>query len=221
MCGRYLLSADPEALARWFGTGIWPDFESRFNIAPSQTVPVVMAAVDGTCEVALVRWGLIPRWSKDRPFKASKFNARAEDAALRPAFREAFARRRCLVPASGFYEWKKVGKGKQPYVIRPTDGNPIAFAGLWERWQDGGEAVESLSILTTEANDLLKPIHERMPVILKPEHYSAWLDARRHKPESLLPMLVPYPDEELTIQRVSSWVSNAKHEGERCLASST
>jgi putative SOS response-associated peptidase YedK len=219
MCGRYLLNTPREAIARWFDGDIPPVLEARYNIAPSQEVPVVRASASGQGrEFAMVRWGLIPSWAKEISFGAHTINARAETIAEKPTYRAAFRRRRCLVPADGFYEWKKVGKEKQPHAIRPADGNPIAFAGLWERWQPaGGEAIESMTIITTQANELLRPLHERMPVILPRERYSIWLDPHLDNPADLLPLLTSYPDEKLTLYRVSSWVSNARHEGEKCL----
>jgi putative SOS response-associated peptidase YedK len=222
MCGRYLFTASREALAQWFRLDDLPmELPARYNVAPSQPVPVVRAKAEGR-ECVLLRWGLIPSWAKDAGFSAHTINARAETLAEKPAYRNAFRRRRCLVPADGFYEWKKVGKEKQPHAIRPRDGNPFAFAGLWEHWQGpGGEVIESTAIVTTSANELLRPLHERMPVILPPEHYAMWLDPRREDTADLLPLLAPYPDKLLNVYRVSNWVSNARHEGERCIAPET
>jgi putative SOS response-associated peptidase YedK len=219
MCGRYLLATPAEAIARWFDFDDAPVIPPRYNVAPSQTVPVVRMAEDRTRrECVLVRWGLVPSWAKDTNFNASTLNARAETLAEKPAFRTSFRRRRCLVPADGFYEWKEVGKKhKQPHVIRPLDGQPLAFAGLWDCWQaPGGETLQSMTIVTTSANALLRPLHERMPVILPPEHYALWLDPRLQKADELLPLLVPYPDALLAVLPVSSYVSNARHEGPRC-----
>jgi putative SOS response-associated peptidase YedK len=220
MCGRYLQTTSREGLASWFGFEGGPALEPRYNVAPSQPVPVVRAAADGKQrELVFVRWGLVPSWARDESFGAKTINARAETLAEKPAFRTVFRRRRCLVPADGFYEWKKVGKHKQPHVIRPLDGNPLAFAGLWDRWENAeGEVLESATIVTTDANDLLRPLHERMPVILPREHYALWLDPQHQQTDDLVPLLVPYPDERLIVSPVSSWVSDARHEGERCLA---
>ncbi len=223
MCGRYLLMSSGAGLANWFGFDEGPALSARYNIAPSQPIPVVRTMADGDKrECVLVRWGLIPSWAKDAAFAAHTINARAETLSEKPAFRAAFRRRRCLVPADGFYEWLKSGKAKLPHAIRPKDGQPLAFAGLWEHWQgSGGEEIDSATIVTTTANKLLRPLHERMPVILPREHHAAWLDSRRQAPEELLPLLTPYPDELLALFPVSDWVSNARHEGERCLAPET
>lgn len=219
MCGRFLLMTPREALERWFNFDDGPELTARYNVAPSQPIPVVRMAANSTKrECVLVRWGLVPSWAKDLSFGAHTMNARGETLLEKPAFRTAFRRRRCLVPADGFYEWKTTGKKKQPHVIRPVDGNPLAFAGLWEDWQGtGGQEIESTTIITTSANELLKPLHERMPVILTPEHFALWLDPQQ-KPEDLQRLLMPYPDALLTLYAVSTWVSDARHEGERCLA---
>jgi putative SOS response-associated peptidase YedK len=216
MCGRYLLATPAGDLANWFGFDGGPALEARYNIAPSQPIPVVRLAADNhKRECVLVRWGLIPSWAKDTSISAHTINARAETLSEKPAFRNAFRRRRCLVPADGFYEWLKSGKAKLPHAIRPKDGHPLAFAGLWDHWQGpGGEEIDSATIVTTQANDLLRPLHERMPVILPRELYGAWLDPQRKEVE-LQSLLV---QELLTLYPVSAWVSDARHEGERCLA---
>ncbi len=217
MCGRYLLATAPADLARWFDLDTMPELQPRYNVAPSQPIPIVRLG-SGTRECVLARWGLIPSWAKQPKADFSTINARAETLLDRPAFRTAFRRRRCLVPADGFYEWKKVGIHKQPHVVRPKDGKPWAFAGLWEHWHGAsGEEVDSATVITTTANELLQPLHERMPAILAPEHYAAWLDPAAPV-EDLLGLLLPLPPELLAVNRVSDWVSNARHEGERCLA---
>jgi putative SOS response-associated peptidase YedK len=222
MCGRYLITAPRDALANWFNFDDGPDLSARYNIAPTQSIPIVrMAATDGQRECVLVRWGLVPSWAKDLSFGASAINARGETLPDKPAFRTAFKRRRCLVPANGFYEWMKQGKTKRPHVIRPVDDTPLAFAGLWEHWKaPNGKEIETSTIVTTEANDLLRPLHDRMPVILPREHYADWLDPQR-KEDELLSLLIPYPVRLLTMYPVSDWVSNARHEGERCLTPET
>jgi putative SOS response-associated peptidase YedK len=167
MCGRFALFASGEEVAQRFQLSETPLFDPRYNIAPTQTVPAVRAG-DGGRYLSLLRWGLIPSWSSDPKIAYKLTNARSETAASKPSFRSAFKQRRCLIPASAFYEWQKVSaKIKQPYCIRPRDGGLFAFAGLWERWNDpAGETVESCTILTTEANELMRPLHDRMPVIL-------------------------------------------------------
>lgn len=219
MCGRFFLMTSKETLSEHFAVEV-PTIAARYNIAPTQPIPVVREKANGQSrEVALVRWGLIPSWAKDLSIGMHTINARSETIAEKPAFRNAFRRRRCLIPADGFYEWLKVGKEKQPHVIRAVNGHPLGFAGLWECWEGpNGEIIESGTIITTPANDLLKPLHERMPVIMPPEQYAEWLDPRCDTPADLLPLLKTYPDEKLKVYRVSNWVSNARHEGERCLA---
>ncbi len=160
-------------------------------------------------------WGLVPHWSRD----ATAFiNARSESAANKPAFRDAFHKRRCLIPADGFFEWQKRGTRKQPYYFQHRDGRPFAFAGLWERWQGTeGETVETCAILTTKANETVRPVHERMPVILPPEDFGHWLDPAVQKPEAVQALLRPYPAGEMESYPVSAFVNNARNEGPRCV----
>jgi putative SOS response-associated peptidase YedK len=194
MCGRYLLTASRDGLANWFGFTDGPAIQARYNIAPSHSIPVVRLTSEGKeREPSLLRWGLIPSWAKDVSFGFKTINARSETIADKPAFRSAFRRQRCLIPADGFYEWKKAGKNKQPYVIRPADGHALAYAGLWERWHSTeGEVLESTTIITTPANEVLRPLHERMPTILPREHYTLWLDAKLQKGD-LFHLLIPIP----------------------------
>jgi putative SOS response-associated peptidase YedK len=173
MCGRYALHSSPDVVALQFGLASLPDFAPRHDIAPSAEVLIVKR--DGA---ALARWGLVPRWSQDAAIGAKLINARAETLSAKHSFRDAYHRRRCLVPASGFYEWKREGKLKQPYYVHPTDGEVFAFAGLWDSWR----GMQSCTIVTTEANATLRSIHDRMPVIIAAEHYAGWL----HGEEGLL-----------------------------------
>jgi putative SOS response-associated peptidase YedK len=205
MCGRYLLRAGSRLLERAFGISEFSetprDLAPRFNVAPTQLVPIVrtkpgreltiVRRADGSAEreLASVRWGLIPAWAKDPGIGNRMINARAESVAEKPAFRAAFRSRRCVVPASGFYEWKREGRGpKRPYLIRRRDGEPIGFAGLWESWHDPttGEAVESCTIITCAPNGPLAELHDRMPVILDPADYDRWLDPEAPGAEELL-----------------------------------
>jgi putative SOS response-associated peptidase YedK len=206
MCGRYLLLAlDPEAFARHYGLDGMsePALAPRYNIAPTQQVPVVRG--DGGRRLAMLRWGLSASWTK-----APLFNARAETAADKPVFRSALRLRRCLVPSSGFYEWKQAGKAKQPHLFQLRDKALFAFAGIWD-----GEAV---AVLTTAANDLVRPLHERMPVILPPDAYGRWLDPALQDPEALRQMLSAYPAEAMTASPVGSFVNSARNEGPECMA---
>ena len=223
MCGRFTLHTPASVLATFFNLPETPVLVPRYNIAPTQPVAIVRApAGPNQREWALVRWGLIPSWAKDPSIGARMINARAETVAEKPSFRAPFKRRRCLVPADGFYEWRKVGKGKQPYYIHMQDGGPFAIAGLWEHWQgaDGSE-LQTCTLLTTEPNDLLAPIHNRMPVIIAPEDYDEWLDVSSEGPGflSLLHHLLrPYPARAMDVYPVSTYVNNARNEGEACIA---
>lgn len=218
MCGRYSLSASGEKLAEQFQLAEIPELAPRYNIAPTQEVAVVRQCAEGR-QLALLRWGLIPSWAKDPSIGARMINARAETVAEKPAFRSAFVRRRCLVPADGFYEWKRTAGGKQPFFFQMRDGRPLAFAGLWEQWKspDGGQ-IESYTILTTDANELLRPVHDRMPVILPPDAYDLWLDPDVQKPNVLLALLHPYPEEAMTAYPVSMRVNSPANDDPQCIA---
>jgi putative SOS response-associated peptidase YedK len=198
-----------------------PDLTPRYNIAPTQPVAAVRLAEDGRRAFVLLRWGLIPSWAREPGVGHSLINGRSETVAEKPAFRAAFKARRCLIPASGFYEWQATGeKHKQPFHIRMRDGKPFAFAGLWERWhgESGSEPVETCAILTTAANAVVRPVHQRMPVIVAPGDFAAWLDP--HSPlADLHALLRPYPADAMTAVRVGRYVSNPRNEGPRCLAS--
>ncbi len=223
MCGRFTLFASPEQLATLFDLPEPPILAPRFNVAPTQPVGIVrMNPNTKQREWALVHWGLIPSWSKDPAIGGRLINARAETAPEKPSFRAAFKRRRCLVPTSGFYEWKKVGKGKEPYFIAPADGGVFALAGLWEIWTgpDGGE-LQSSTILTIEANDLMAPIHDRMPLILEKDDWADWLGSGAEDSPARLSqlqhLLRPYDPAQMKLQPVSSYVNSPRNEGEQCI----
>jgi putative SOS response-associated peptidase YedK len=221
MCGRYTLRAPGKVVADLFGLAEEPPLRPRYNIAPTQPVPVVrvLRANPQTKQRELVplRWGLIPPWASDPAIGNRLINARAETVASKPAFRGALRRRRCLVPADGFYEWRKEGSKKQPVYVRRKDGQPFAFAGLWERWEREGEVIESCAIITTGANDLMAEFHDRMPVILDPKDYGVWLDPGVQDPKVLGPLLRPYPGDEMEVYPVSTLVNNPRHEDPRCV----
>jgi len=218
MCGRYSLTTPAEALENLFGVGPLDNFLPRYNIAPSQTAPVVRVDEGGERHWAPLRWGLIPSWAKDPSIGNRMINARAETAAEKPSFRAALRRRRCLVPADGFYEWKKVGGQSQPTRIELASSGPMAFAGLWEHWRgDGGQTIETFTILTTEANRDLAAIHHRMPVILAPEHYEVWLKIGAGDVDLLRPMMGPYEAERLIARPVSRHVNNPRNDDPGCL----
>jgi putative SOS response-associated peptidase YedK len=221
MCGRFTLSLSTEALAEFFGVEEVPNLDARFNIAPTQNVVAVLEDQHSAHRyIHHLRWGLIPAWAKDANMGAKLINARAETVAQKPAFRSAFKHRRCLIVADGFYEWQKQGSKKQPFYFRLQNGEPFAFAGLWEKWRNSaGEEIDSCTILTTSANELMQPIHDRMPVILSPEEYNLWLDQQVQTPEPLQPLLRPYPASTMTSYPVSTWVNNARHDDPKCIVS--
>ncbi len=189
----------------------------RYNIAPSESVAAIRENVNQERELALLRWGLVPSTTKDTKNAYRMINARAETLSQRPAFRAAFAYRRCLIPADGFYEWQQTNDSKQPYLIRARDENPLAFAGLWERWQRGQQVIESCTIITMSANKSLAPIHHRMPVILPEDTYDLWLDPSVQDPATLHALLLPYDAEKLVAYRVSKRVNHPKNDDAECI----
>lgn len=207
MCGRFTLSQPVEAIASIFQLSEIPKLEPRYNIAPTQLVPTLHKSERDERQFQMLRWGLIPSWAKDPAIGNKLINARAETVAEKPSFRSAFRHRRCLVIADGFYEWRRQDGKKQPFYFRLHDGQPFAFAGLWEHWQDSmGEVIDSCTIITTEANEILQPIHDRMPVILNPKDYDLWLDPVE-KPEQLQQLLQSYSSTEMTSYPVSTKVN--------------
>ncbi len=219
MCGRYSLTTPVEAVGRLFEVAERPNLPPRYNIAPSQEAPVVHSDAAGGRVLAPMRWGLIPSWAKEAKIGYRMINARAETVAEKPAFRSAFRHRRCLVPADGFYEWRRLGTSKQPYRITRADGAPFAFAGLWERWRaPDGATVDSFTIITTAANELLRPIHDRMPVILDPADHGPWLDTDGVAPAAAARRLVACADAELAAVAVSTRVNSPKNDDPACIA---
>jgi putative SOS response-associated peptidase YedK len=213
MCGRYSLTTPAEAVRRAFDYPERPNLRPRTNIAPTQEVVAVRLGDDGARHFVSLRWGLIPAWAKDISAGARAINARAESVSEKPSFRSAFRHRRCLIPADGFYEWKTEGGAKQPYRMAAPDAGVFAFAGLWERWLKAadGVPVESCTIVTTEANDTLRAIHHRMPVILDPADYGTWLDPQT-PPAVALDLLRPCPADWLVVARVSRRINSAANQ---------
>ncbi|MCK6577184.1 MAG: SOS response-associated peptidase [Anaerolineae bacterium] len=207
MCGRYVLAVDPEMLQTAFNLSSAPDFPPRFNIAPTQQNPVI--SNESPASAALMRWGLIPSWAKDAKIGASLINARSESAAEKPSFRNALKRRRCLIPASGFYEWQQRDGGKAPMYIHLADAPVFAMAGLWEVWKDpaSAEIIRTYSILTTEANPFMQSIHHRMPVILRPEDYAAWLATEEVSSDAVRHLMRPFDGGALAAHGVSKAVN--------------
>lgn len=215
MCGRYALHSHPDVMVLQFGVAEAPQLKPRFNIAPTQEAPVVRIGGDPQQkrEWALLRWGLIPSWSKDPSIGARMINARAESVAEKPSFRNAFRRRRCLVPADGYYEWKLEGGRKQPYFLQLASGEPFAMAGLWERWRSPeGKLIETYAIVTTEAAGAARQVHDRMPVILAQPEYEAWL--RGADPGGLLR---PWAGAAFSVRRVSPRVNSPRFDDPQCL----
>jgi len=212
MCGRYTLHSNKEAIAKTLGLADVPQLSLRFNVAPTQQVATIRAQPER--ELVLMRWGLIPHWAKDPSIGNRMINARSETVATKPSFRSAFKSRRCLVVVDGFYEWKKTAaKKKQPYYIRMKDEEPFAFAGLWESWQD----MESCTILTTRPNELMKNLHDRMPVILSSNDYCLWLDPTLDDREQLESLLVPCPSSDMKAYPVSTTVNSPKNDRPECI----
>jgi putative SOS response-associated peptidase YedK len=219
MCGRFTLTDPDQALAVQFDLPGVPSLEPRYNIAPTQPVAAVRLPPEGVGrELVLLHWGLIPFWAKDSRIGSRMINARSETVADKPAFRAAFRRRRCLVLADGFYEWQKQNGGKRPFYIRLGDGKPFAFAGLWEQWKGPDEeGIESCTLLTTMPNDLIRPLHNRMPVILHPQDYDLWLDPDVQSVDPLKRLLRPFPSAEMQAYPVHRWVNSPQNEGPRCI----
>ncbi len=216
MCGRFAFYSPAEAVTRVFGVEDPPAIEPRFNIAPTQFVPVVRSDDDGVRSVAMLRWGLVPFWAKDRSIGNRMINARAETLAEKPAFRDSFRKRRCIVPANGFFEWRKQGSVKQPYFIALGGDEPFGMAGLWARWRDreknGDERLETFTIVTTEPNSAVEPLHDRMPAILPPEQFDAWLAPENEDTAALQTLLGPCPADEITVWPVSRRVNDPKND---------
>ncbi|MFO0906092.1 MAG: SOS response-associated peptidase [Pirellulales bacterium] len=217
MCGRFTLHSNPNILAAEFDLTDFPLLNPRYNIAPMQPLVALRRDDAGERTVALLKWGLVPSWADDPKIGNRMINARSETVAEKPAFRAAFRRRRCLVPADGYYEWRKVGKGKQPYLIYDARQRPFAMAGLWEAWEaPDGSVVETCTLLTTSANPRLCPLHDRMPVILAEPDRTVWLDPHASSP-TLQALLRPAPEDVLEFHPVSTLVNSPLHESAECL----
>ncbi len=216
MCGRYTVSNPGEILPELLGHDAAPEMAARYNVAPTQDAPVVVAQPNGERSARLMRWGLVPYWANGIEIGGRMINARAETAATKPAFRDSFARRRCLVAADGFYEWQRIGGGKQPYLIRLAGGAPMAFAGLWDRWRGPrGRVLESFAIVTTGANELVEAIHDRMPVVLTRNGRATWLDVQSPT-DDLIGLLRPTAEPMETVP-VSDRVNNPANDSLDCL----
>lgn len=213
MCGRFSLFTPGEKIENQFGVTIDHDLEPRYNVAPTQPVAAVRLNQAGNArEFTYLTWGLIPSWSKDPKIGSRLINARSETVAEKPFFRSAFKRRRCLIPATGFYEWQRQGDRKQPMFIYAADGDPFGLAGLWEIWQSAdGSVIHSCTILTTEPNELMAEIHNRMPVIIHPDDYSMWLEPGSN-PDDAHHLLRPYESEKMAAYPVSTAVNSPQND---------
>lgn len=218
MCGRFATAfLLPEKLKDYFQLDVIHPFIDSFNIAPSLLIPTIRA-IDHQRTLSPMKWGLIPHWAKDRDIGLRTFNARVETLSQKPTFREAFRNKRCIIPATGFYEWQRQGEKKQPFFLRRQDGEPMAFAGLWDTWTDpaSGEVVESCAIVTVAANEQVQAIHDRVPAILEVEYFDRWLDPTFKKTHELQDILT-LQREVLELYPVSAYVNNARNDGEECI----
>lgn len=220
MCGRYTLSSKGDELALMFDLTEIPAVVPRYNLAPTQEAAVVRVERAGAPRhLDLLRWGLIPYWAKEASIGNRMINARSESVAEKPAYRFSFRKQRCLIPTDGFYEWKKEGKLKQPHLIRRKDAKPFAFAGLWARWQDPEKGPrDTFTILTTDANELIRPLHDRMPVILDPKDFDLWLDPTVEDRERLEPLLAPFDAGQMDTFPVSRAVNSPAYDAAECIA---
>jgi putative SOS response-associated peptidase YedK len=217
MCGRYTLTSAPEALRALLRYEEQPNFPPRYNVAPTQPIAIVRL-VDGKHHFALVRWGLLPSWVKDPKTFTLLINARGESAAEKPAFRAAMKRRRCLIPADGFYEWQAAGDRKRPFYVRAKSGVPLAFAGLWETWTGpNGEELETATIVTTQANRTLAAVHDRMPVIVAPDAFDLWLDTTNVDATTAAALIQPAPEGLLQAYEISTAVNRTANDNPKLL----
>ena len=218
MCGRFTLHTPESKIREVFNLELTEPLglEPRYNIAPSQNIPIIRGT-ETSCKMVMARWGLIPSWSKEPKTKYYTINARIESVAEKPTYRTPFKRKRCLIPADGFYEWKQTAENKVPHHIRMKDGKVFAFAGLWDHWEGEGQTMDSCTIIVMPSNEVMEPIHERMPVIIAPAHYDWWLDPRVTDKQEIMQHLTSAPSSQLTAYPVSTWVNSPNHNDERCI----
>lgn len=222
MCGRFTLHTPDDQIREAFhldelsSRSLSRGLKPRYNIAPSQAIPIIRETDSGR-EMVLARWGLVPHWSKEPKTRYSTINARIESVAEKPTYRTPFKRQRCLIPADGFYEWNMVNGKKIPHHIRMVDSRVFAFAGLWDRWEGEGKSLESCSIIVMPANEVMKPLHARMPAIIAPAHYDCWLDSGITDKQEIMGYLNSAPSAGLVCYPVSTWVNTPKHDNVRCI----
>lgn len=216
MCGRFAQKSPRAKITKKFKVEEVPPLAERYNVAPTQAVLAIRES-SGVREAAFFKWGLVPSWARDAGIGNKLINARSETVTEKPSFRGAFARRRVLVPADGFFEWSRRGDSKRPFYFHMRGGEPFAIAGLWERWEGECGPLETCTLLTTEANELLAPYHDGMPVILRPEDYDVWLDADAHRPDLLTQLLRPYTYEAMSAYAVSALVNSPSNDSQHCV----
>jgi putative SOS response-associated peptidase YedK len=218
MCGRFSLQTPEAQIREAFNLPVTEKLglSPRYNIAPSQDIPILRDTDNGH-ELTLAQWGLVPHWSKVSKTKYSTINARIETVAEKSTYRTPFKRRRCLIPADGFYEWKVINGHKIPHYIKMRTGGVFAFAGIWDRWEGEGEILDSCSIIVMPANEVMKPLHERMPAIIAPAHYDLWLDPRVTDKDEIMGYLNSAPSSQLKFYPISPWVNSPKNDDERCI----
>ncbi|BBL57548.1 SOS response-associated peptidase [Methylomonas koyamae] len=216
MCGRFQLTASPEDIAEHFQLTRLPKYQPSYNITPARKILCIVELEDKSLKAVNLFWGLVPSWSKDTKNSHHLINARAETVHEKPSFRTAFHKRRCLIVAQGFYEWQKLESGKQAFHIHRQDNQLFAFAGVWEHWQQEQQTLYSCSVITTEATELMQPIHDRMPVILPPDHYSNWLDKYTSVDQAFM-LLDNLAYANMTTTPISDWVNNPRHEDDLCI----
>jgi len=217
MCGRYNLLATPEQVIDTYQLHRLPRYETSYNIPPGQKILTIVQLDDGSYKAVYLHWGLIPHWAKERKISHNLINARAETIAEKPAFKSAYQQRRCLIPATGFYEWQKTEQGKQAYCISRPDQQLFAFAGLWEYWEHDRETVYSCTIITTTANQLINPIHSRMPVIISHNNINHWLDKQAPR-ETTQQLLASDGYDGMALKQISDWVNSPSHNDKNCLS---
>ncbi|MEH6988442.1 SOS response-associated peptidase [Cytobacillus firmus] len=211
MCGRFSLEEDINKLQQYFNFEVAEEITPRFNIAPSQRILTIISNGQNR-RAGTMKWGLVPFWAKEEKIGYKMINARSESIEEKPSFKHAFKRRRCLIVATGFYEWQKTEEGKQPYRFIMKDNRPFAFAGLWETWKKGEKPLHTCTIITTTPNAVTEDIHDRMPVILKEEDYDSWMDPHNQDTELLKTLLVPYAAEEMAKYKVSDLVNSPRND---------
>ena len=214
MCGRFALTHPRSSLIDWYHATSMPQIDQRYNIAPTTNILAIRAGLSGRAG-SMMRWGLVPYWAKDTKKLPLIFNARSESMAMKPIFKHAFSRQRCIIPASGFYEWKPLAesKSKQPYYISANDGNPLSLAGIWETATVGETVIDSCTIITTDCNTLMRPIHDRMPAILPAEAWDTWLTPSQLPDDNLLSVLKPFASEQMQLWKVSPAVGRISNQG--------